>query len=154
MSIGMLPHGKTKKEAALQSIGAIRATLALASATFGLALAGCGGGDDTTTTVTKTVTVPKPGITDVHAFSGCTSQELPISFAASPKAVLTLSFDWRARCEDGQVHRNTIRLGGAPIQGDSFVIDGNLTTGGVAHVEGTMKGNRATGHLSRSEGSS
>ena len=140
----------------MRSIDRVQGKLALTAIVIVLSgLAGCGiGGGDTTTTVTSTVTVPSgSGGTGVQAYTGTTSQGLPISFAASPNAVLTLSFDWRARCEDGQVHRNTIRLGGGPIQNGSFVIDGNLTTGGVAHVEGTLKGKRASGHLSRSEGS-
>ena len=138
----------------MQSIQRIRAVSALtAAAVVGALLVGCGGSDETTT-VTSTVTVTsKSGVTDVKGYSGTTSQGLPISFAATGRAVLTVSFDWRARCEDGQIHRNTIRLGGAPIQDGSFVIDGNLTTGGVAHVEGTVKGNKASGHLSRSKGS-
>ena len=138
----------------MQSIGRIRVTLSVTTvAVLGALLGGCGGGGETTT-VTSTVTVQShAGVTDVQGYSGTTSQGLPISFAATPRAVLTVSFDWRARCADGQVHTNTIRLGGAPIQNGSFVIDGTLTTGGVAHVEGTVKGGSASGHLSRSKGS-
>ena len=138
----------------MRAIGGFQLMLALTAVlALGAALGGCGG-EDTTTTVTSTVTVPAhPGVTDVQGYAGTTSQGLPISFAATPRAVLTVSFDWRARCADGQVHTNTIRLGGAPIENGSFVIDGTLTTGGVAHVEGTVRGDKASGQLSRSKGS-
>jgi hypothetical protein len=138
----------------MRSIAGIRVTLAVTMvAGLGLLLGGCGGGDETTT-VTSTVTVQsQSGVTDVEGYSGTTSQGLPVSFAATHKAVLTVSFGWTARCEDGQVHTNTIRLGGAPIQNGSFVIDALLETGGVAHFEGTVEGSKASGHLSRSKGS-
>jgi hypothetical protein len=124
----------------------------VAIAIVALGLGACGGGD--TTTVTSTVTVPDAGgAAGAASYVGSTGQGLPISFAATPNNVLTLSFDWRARCEDGQVHQNTIRLGGAPIENGSFVIDATLETGGIAHVEGTVDGKTASGSLSRSKGS-
>ena len=139
----------------MRSIDGVHGKLALtAISIIGSGLAGCGIGGDQTTTVTSTVNVPSgSGAAETQTYTGTTSQGLPIAFAASPNAVLTLRFGWRARCEDGQVHTNTIQLGGAPIEHRSFVIDGNLTTGGVAHVDGPLDGNRASGHLSRSEGS-
>ena len=91
-------------------------------------------------------------MTAARDYSGTTSQGLPISFGATPTAVSGVRFGWRARCEDGQVHTNTILLGATPVEHGSFVVDGTLTTGGVAHVEGTLKGDRAFGHLSRSKG--
>jgi hypothetical protein len=133
----------------MRSIDRVQGTLALAAvALLGSGVAGCGG-DDTTTV---TVTAPSAGATGTRNYSGTTSQGLPISFAATPTAVLAVRFGWRARCEDGQVHTNTIQLGGGAIEHGSFVVDGNLTTGGVAHVEGTLAGDRASGHLSRSKG--
>ena len=138
----------------MRLIGRVQEKASLvAISVLALGLAACGGGD-TTTTVTSTVTVPAgDGAAGAASFVGTTSQNLPISFAATPSGVLTLSFDWRARCEDGQVHENTIRLGGAPIQKGSFVIDSTLETGGVAHVEGMVDGKTASGTLSRSKGS-
>lgn len=135
----------------MRAIGLGRAAAALAA--VALALSACGRGD-TTTTVTSTVTAAANGaVTESSSYLGRTSQGLPIALSATPDQVLSITFGWRARCEDGQIHTNTIRLGGAAIEHGSFVADGKLTTGGVAHVDGTLNGNTASGHLSRSEGS-
>ena len=87
------------------------------------------------------------------AYSGTTSQGLPISFSLANDYVLTVRFGWRARCEDGQVHENTIILPGGPIRDGAFRTGGTLETGGIAHVTGHLKGGNASGVLSRSRGS-
>lgn len=130
-----------------------RMAVALAPlAAFALAASGCGGSDDTTTTtVTSTVTAPS-GPAGTTTYTGTTEQGLPIEFTATPNAVLDLSFGWRAPCADGKERTNSIGLGGGPIHGGTFSFGGVLETGGVAQVEGTISGDRASGTFSRSRG--
>jgi hypothetical protein len=109
-----------------------------------LVVAGCGGADD-----------PQPsggGPVQGH-YAGETEQGLPISFVVSGTSVRELRFGWRARCEDGQVHTNTIALPGGGIHVRVFTSGGRLETGGIAHVAGEFDGERASGELSRSRGS-
>src|SRR4051794_31291316 len=111
-----------------------------------LALPGCGievnindGGGDSS---------PQTG-----TYAGTTSQGLPIAFSVTPAGqVESVRFGWRARCEDGQLHENTILLRGGPIQDGSFRTEATLETGGVAHVTGSFDGSKASGILSRSKG--
>lgn len=119
----------------------------------GSILAGCAGfGDTTTTVVSPTVTVP--GGSDTTTYTGTTEQGLPFVFAATPQAVVQLSFEWRAPCADGVTRSNSIRLGASSIQNDSFSFDSTLETGGVTQVEGKIQGDRASGTFSRSKGTS
>ena len=85
-------------------------------------------------------------------YSGTTSQGLPITFAVSSGYVSMVRFGWRARCEDGQVHSNTILLPGGPTENGSFRTGGTPETGGIAHVSGQLDGETASGILSRSRG--
>lgn len=125
---------------------------AIAVAVFAMGVAGCGGSDDSaTTTVTSTVTAPSTP-SEATTYSGTTEQGLSISFTATPNAVLDLSFGWRAPCADGQVRSNSISLGGGPIHNGTFSFGGVLETGGVAQVEGTIRGDSASGTFSRSKG--
>lgn len=121
-------------------------------------LAGCGFGDTTTTIVAPTRTVTVPGgsgtTTGTTTYSGTTEQGLPFVLTATPSAVVQLSFDWRAPCADGRMRSNGIRLGAASIRNGSFSFDTTLQTGGVAQVEGTIQGDRASGTFSRSKGTS
>ncbi len=88
-----------------------------------------------------------------RTYTGTTDQGLPIALVVSKNAVTGVRFGWRARCQDGQVHTNSIALGGGPIRHGAFRVGGTLETGGVAHVAGSVNGPTASGHLSRSEGS-
>jgi hypothetical protein len=124
----------------------------IAALLAGSILAGCGFGDTTTTVVAPAVTAP--GGTDTTTYSGTTEQGLPFVFAATPSAVVQLSFDWRAPCADGKVRSNSIRLGAASIRNGSFSFDSTLETGGVAQVAGAIQGDRASGTFSRSKGTS
>ncbi len=83
-------------------------------------------------------------------YKGTTSQGLPISFIATPTAILSLDYGWTALCADGQTHSNTISAGGGPIDNGSFSLGGILNTGGTFHVDGTLNGTSASGTLSRS----
>jgi hypothetical protein len=90
---------------------------------------------------------------EAGAYAGTTSQGLPIAFSVtSTGRVEGVRFGWRARCEDGRVHVNSIRLSEAEIEDDKFAVGGTLETGGVAHVLGRFDGSRASGVLSRSRG--
>jgi hypothetical protein len=129
------------------------AVVCAAALLAGSILAGCAGfGDTTTTVVAPTVTVPVPSA--MTTFSGTTEQGLPFVFAATPSAVVQLSFEWRAPCADGEVRSNSIRLGAASIQEGSFSFDSTLETGGVTQVEGEIQGDHASGTFSRSKGTS
>ncbi len=130
----------------MRGIGRHRGVIALtATVLVGLAVAGCG--DSSTTTIITTA--PSSG----QAFAGTTSQGLPISFTVVGNTVNGVRFGWRAKCDDGQVHSNTIALGPAPIQDGSFSVSGTLTTGGYGQVDGKIDGDSASGTLSRSHGS-
>ncbi len=116
----------------------------LALLLMGCGLAGCEGANDTS----RSVATPPEG-----RYVGETSQGLPISFTVTGTTVRELSFGWRARCEDGQVHANTIALPGGGIHYRVFSSGGRLETGGLAHVDGKFDGAQASGRLSRSKGS-
>lgn len=83
------------------------------------------------------------------AYKGKTSQGLPITLTVSRTAVISVEFEWRARCADGQRHRNGISAGGGQISRRSFSIGGTLNTGGKVHIDGKLRGRVAWGHLSR-----
>lgn len=124
-----------------------------AVALISLGIAGCGGSDESTTTVTSTVTVPSASApAGATAYTGTTDQGLPVAIVATSDAVLEFRFGWRAPCADGQVRSNSISLGGGPIHDGTFSFGGVLETGGVAQVEGTISGDRASGTFSRSKG--
>jgi hypothetical protein len=127
--------------------------MAIATAVVALALVGCGGSGDSTSTVTATVTANSAAGSGTLTYVGTTSQGLPIEFTATPKAILALRFGWRAHCEDGQDHQNTISLGGTQIYDGAFAMGGVLETGGIAHVDGELHGSEASGNLSRRRGS-
>jgi hypothetical protein len=120
---------------------ALAGALTLAGAA---AFAGCGGDGSTTASSGP----PVPG-----SYVGETSQGLPITFEVAPGAVGTLRFGWRATCDDGQVHQNTIVLPGSRLHYGVFAMGGTLETGGIAHVSGKIEGSEASGSLSRSHGS-
>jgi hypothetical protein len=82
-------------------------------------------------------------------YKGKTSQGLPIVVRVSRTAVLSIDFEWRAKCADGQRHRNGISIGGDRISRRSFSTGGILNTGGKVHVDGRLRGRVAWGHLSR-----
>ena len=115
----------------------------MAIAVVGWGAAGCGA---TTTTVDTTATT---GFT-TGPYGGSTSQGLPVSFNVTSTGIQSVEFTWRATCADGQTHTNTISLGGAAIQSGGFSLGGTLDTGAFAQVDGTVHGNSASGHLSRS----
>jgi hypothetical protein len=130
------------------------AALACAIAVLGASvLTGCAGSGDTTTTVISPAVTP-PNLSGTTAYRGTTEQGLPFVFAATPSAVVQLTFMWRAPCADGTVRSNSIRLGTTPVQNGSFTFDSTLQTGGVTHVEGTIQGDQASGTFSRSKGTS
>jgi len=83
------------------------------------------------------------------AYKGKTSQGLPIVVRVSRTAVLSVEFEWRARCADGHRHQNGIFTDGGPISRRSFSIGGILNTKGKYHVEGKLRRRIAWGHLSR-----
>lgn len=95
----------------------------------------------------KRTTVPGSG---PMAFSGTTSQGLPIDFSVRAGSVRSLSFDWTALCADGQHHTNSIFGGDAPLDMGNFSMGGTLNTGGTFQVDGIVNGTTASGTLSRS----
>jgi hypothetical protein len=129
--------------------------LLAASVLVGLALVGCG--DSSTTTIITTAPTPTSsgGVpSGAQSFVGTTDQGQPISFTVLGSTVNSVRFGWTAKCDDGQVHSNTIALGSAPIADDgSFSVSGTLTTGGYGQVDGKIDGDNASGTLSRSKGS-
>jgi hypothetical protein len=84
------------------------------------------------------------------AFSGTTSQGLPINFSVTATSVNSLSFGWTAFCADGQHHTNSIFGGDAPLDMGNFSMGGTLNTGGTFQVDGVVNGTTAAGTLSRS----
>jgi hypothetical protein len=90
----------------------------------------------------------EPGF-QAGTYKGKTSQGLPITLTVSRTAVISVEFEWRAKCADGQRHRNGISAGGGQIFRRSFSIGGTLNTGGKVHVDGKLRGRVAWGHLSR-----
>ena len=116
----------------------------LALLLVGWVVAGCG---------SEETTAGPGGAPREGHYAGETSQGLPISFIVVGSAVRELRFDWRARCEDGLVHENTIALPGGGIHSDSFSSGGPLETGGIAQVDGSFDGGQFSGELSRSRGS-
>ena len=117
-------------------IGALAAAVAL--------LGGCG-----TTTIVKTVTVPAHSPYALGDYEGTTSQGLPISLNVQDGEIADISFRWRARCADGQVHTNGIDMGGAPVHDGSFATTAILDTGAHAEISGRISGSHASGTLSR-----
>jgi hypothetical protein len=107
-------------------------------------LAGCGSSPPASVTAGP----PSDG-----RYVGETSQGLPISFTVAGTTIRDVSFGWRARCDDGQVHSNMIALPGGRLNDRAFSTGGPLETGGLAHVTGTIEGAQASGVLSRSRGS-
>jgi hypothetical protein len=135
--------------------GAIALT---ATVIVGLGVAGCG--DNSTTTIITTApapgsggVAPSTGSSSARTFVGTTSQGLQISFAVLADTVTSVQFGWRAKCDDGLVHTNTIALGSAPLQDGAFSVSGTLETGGYGQVDGKVTGDSASGTLSRSRGS-
>lgn len=121
---------------------------AIATLLVGLGIAGCGGDGGDSGPADPTAT-PASG-----TWEGETSQGLPIRFEVDSGGYVTgVEFGWRARCADGEVHTNTIALGGTRIHYGVFSLGGTLETGGVAHVAGKFDGREAEGTLSRSRGS-
>ena len=125
----------------------------MAALLAGSILTGCAGFGDTTTTVVSPA-MAVPGASNTTTYSGTTEQGLPFAFAATPSAVVQLTFVWRAPCADGEVRSNSIRLGAASMQNGSFSFDSTLQTGGVTQVEGAIQGDHASGTFSRSKGTS
>jgi hypothetical protein len=111
----------------------------------GCALAGCDNAGEPTSPASS---MPPDG-----RYAGETSQGLPVSFVVAGTQVREISFGWRARCDDGQVHANTIALPGGGIHYRVFSSGGQLETGGIAHIAGKFDGEQASGELSRSRGS-
>ncbi len=119
-----------------------------------LGVAGCGDSSTTTIITTAPGTMPSGGgNSSAQYFVGTTDQGLQISFGVVANTVNGVRFGWRAKCDDGQVHSNTIALGSAPVQDGSFSVSGTLTTGGYGQVDGKIDGDSASGTLSRSHGS-
>ena len=122
---------------------------ALAGVLATLALAGCGAsGQDRSDLGGRVVTSSNPAFR-TGTYQGTTSQGLPIFFTAGPTSIDDVSFRWRARCVDGHVHTNGIELGGTRIRDGRFFVGGLLVTGGRARVSGSLRGDRASGTLSR-----
>jgi hypothetical protein len=119
-------------------------TAAFALLAVGLAIGGCG----SDASETASATAPAEG-----RYLGETSQGLPISFVVTGTTVREVRFGWRAKCEDGRVHANTIALPGGGIHYGVFSTGGGLETGGIAQVAGRFDGEQASGELSRSRGS-
>jgi hypothetical protein len=90
------------------------------------------------------------GRTSQGSFAGTTSQGLPISFTVTSGLVDSIMFRWRAVCADGQRHTNMILLGSAPLSGGSFATSGTLDTGAWSSISGKIRGDSASGVLSRS----
>ena len=110
-----------------------------------LALSGCG--------IEVNIDAGGDSSPDAGTYAGTTSQGLPIAFSVTPAGGLeSVRFGWRARCEDGRVHVNTILLPGAQIENESYAVGGTLETRGVAHVDGRFDESKASGVLSRSRG--
>ncbi len=126
-------------------IGSIRRAAWTTAALLAAAslLAGCGGGSSTETTTGPPVS---------GSYVGVTSQGLPITFVVNPGSVSSVRFGWRARCADGEIHTNSIALDSARIHYGVFSLGGLLETGGIAHVDGRIKGSTASGTLSRKRG--
>ena len=122
----------------------MRLVCLLALLAVGCVLAACDGGNATTA---------EGGAPPDGRYVGETSQGLPISFVVTGAQVRDVTFGWRARCEDGQVHANTIALPGGGINYRVFSSGGRLETGGIAHIAGKFDGEQASGELSRSQGS-
>ena len=142
----------------MRRIGRHRGVIALtATVIVGLAAAGCG--DSATTTIITSAPSTAPtssngtGASSAQSFVGTTDQGRPISFTVLGNTVSSVQFGWTVKCEDGQVHTNTIALGSAPIQDGSFSVSGTLETGGYGQVDGKIDGDSASGTLSRSRGS-
>jgi hypothetical protein len=83
-------------------------------------------------------------------YTGATNQDLPISIAVSQTEVRSASFHWRATCNDGKTHLNTVILRGrARVRHGRFSLGARLDSGGSARVSGRLDGDHAIGKLSR-----
>jgi hypothetical protein len=136
-------------------MGVSRSSRIVAALAMAVLVAGCGGSDGGVSSTDETVATGGPGVSPATgAYSGKTSQGLPITFTVSPGGTISVvRFGWRARCEDGKVHTNTILLGGGRIRTRAFSVHGTLETGGIAQVDGSFDGDSASGTLSRAKGS-
>ncbi len=121
----------------------------LTATAIGLAatlLLGCGGSgalDDTSAAPAN----------PAGAYSGVTSQGLPIDLSVANGTITQIRFGWRARCADGEVHENVIDIPGRQLRNGVFSVRAKLETGGIARVDGTVDGQGAHGTLSRTRGS-
>lgn len=121
----------------------------LTATAIGLAatlLLGCGGGGATD----GTSAVPA---SPAGAYSGVTSEGLPIDLSVANGTITQIRFGWRARCADGEVHENVIDIPGRQLRNGVFSVRAKLETGGIARVDGTVDGQGAHGTLSRTRGS-
>jgi hypothetical protein len=136
-------------------MGVSRSSRIVAALAMAVLVAGCGGSDGGVSSTDETVATGGPGVSPATgAYSGKTSQGLPITFTVSPGGTISVvRFGWRARCEDGKVHTNTILLDGGPIRDRDFSVQGTLETGGVAGVRGRFEDGTASGTLWRAKGS-
>ena len=115
-----------------------------ATVIVGLGIAGCGTSTNTSAAGFKT-----------GSYSGTTSQGQTISFTVTSTSVEDVLFGWQATCADGQSHSNTMGGWNTPItSAGAFTLDGSVDTGASGQVAGTVKGNTASGTLSRSGPSS
>jgi hypothetical protein len=95
------------------------------------------------------IRAPRPRAFRPGAYSGTTSQGLPIFIGVGRTSIRSFFFRWRARCDDGQVHTSSVLLRGAPVSRGRFSFDTSIDSGGSAHVSGKIRGVRASGTLSR-----
>lgn len=96
-----------------------------------------------------TIEAPRSPAFKAGAYTGMTSQALPIVLSVGRAAVRSVYFRWRVRCADGQTHTNTIFLRGDRVRRGRFSFDRALDTGGSVHVSGRIRGFHASGTLSR-----
>jgi hypothetical protein len=96
------------------------------------------------------IKAPQPPAFRSGAYTGVTSQNLPIFITVSRTAVRSVVFRWLARCSDGKTHTSTTLLPGrARVRHGRFSLGGQLDTGGSARISGRLKGVHAAGTLSR-----
>lgn len=107
------------------------------------------GGSTATAQQTGRIEVPWPRTFEVGTYTGTTSQGLPIFIGVGRMSIQTISWRWRVRCADGQMHTSTIFLRGERIRRGRFSFGGVLNTGGRARVSGRIQGVHASGTLSR-----
>lgn len=99
---------------------------------------------------TGRIKAPQPPAFRSGAYTGTTSQNLPISIAVRRTTIRSVSFRWRGRCSDGKTHTSTLYLAGrTEIHHGRFSLKGRLSSGGTSRVSGHLKGVHASGTLSR-----